>query len=160
MSFLTLVSHHPEETMKWGTLLARHFRGGEIVCLLGDLGTGKTTLVKGIAQALKIDPAKVNSPTFVLMNAYKGRLPLFHFDLYRLEEQKEILRLDYEEYFYDQGVTVVEWAQKLGSLWPAESLRLELIHKSDSKRLIKISSRSKRYDNILRNLSHVKLRKM
>jgi tRNA threonylcarbamoyladenosine biosynthesis protein TsaE len=149
MSPVTLVSRQPEETMKCGALLARHFQGGEIVCLSGDLGTGKTTLVKGIARALKINPLKVNSPTFVLMNAYQGRLPLFHFDLYRLDSEKEILRLDYEEYFFGEGVAVVEWAEKLGRLRPKECLQIELTHENDNRRLIKISSLSKRYDDIL-----------
>ena len=149
MQPITVLSHHPAETMKWGAFLAKHFRGGEIVCLLGDLGSGKTTLVKGIAKALKINPLKVNSPTFVLMNAYKGRLPLFHFDFYRIENEKEILALGYEEYFYGQGVTVVEWAQKLGSLLPREYLRLELSHKRENERLIKISVLGKRYADLI-----------
>ena len=150
MPSVTILSRHPDETQKWGARVAKHFSGGEIVCLWGDLGTGKTTLVKGIAQGLKIDPVKVNSPTFVLMNAYQGRLPLFHFDLYRLDEPGEILRLDYEEYFYDGGVTLVEWAPKLGSLCPPEYLRVELVHKGEHKRLLKISAVGERYEGVVK----------
>ena len=149
MSPITVLSHHPDETMKLGASFAQHLKGGEILCLWGDLGTGKTTFIKGIACGLKIDPAKVQSPTFVLMNAYEGRLPLFHFDFYRIEHEKEILALGFEEYFYGQGVTVVEWAQKLGSLLPREYLRLELSHKTENERLIQISALGKHYADLI-----------
>ena len=84
--------------------LAGHLKAGDIVFLQGDLGSGKTTFVKGLAQAFKVNLKQVNSPTFVLMNYYKGKLPIYHFDLYRLESPQEIDTLDFDEYFYGQGI--------------------------------------------------------
>ena len=98
-----IISHSADETKSFGKHLARYFKGGIIVCLFGDLGSGKTTLIKGIAEGLKINQRKVHSPTFVLMNVYEGRLTLFHFDLYRLDLAKALhLKLDPNAKFEDE----------------------------------------------------------
>ncbi|MEK6560783.1 MAG: tRNA (adenosine(37)-N6)-threonylcarbamoyltransferase complex ATPase subunit type 1 TsaE, partial [Nitrospirota bacterium] len=89
MKTVRILSKSTDQTLRLGERLAKYLRRGDILCLEGELGSGKTTLIKGIAKGLRIAPEKVNSPTFVLMNAYHGRLPLYHFDLYRLEEIHE-----------------------------------------------------------------------
>jgi len=115
-----IVTNSPDETVRLGERLAKNFRSGDIVCFYGDLGSGKTTLIKGVAKGLKIKQAHVNSPTFVLLNIYQGRLPLFHFDLYRLEGFQGISSIGYEEFLYDDGVSVIEWADRLGPFLPDE----------------------------------------
>ncbi len=139
--------------MQWGKRLAAHLKPGDIVCLCGDLGSGKTTFVKGIAQGLKIKPDQVSSPTFVLMNAYEGRMPMFHFDLYRIEREGEILGLGYEEFLYGEGVAVVEWAERLGHLSPQEALRIEFVHQGGDERLINIAAMGQRYIELLKRLA-------
>lgn len=141
------LSHSEAQTMQLAQTLGRHLKAGDIVCLTGDLGSGKTTFAKGIAKGLKVDPRQVNSPTFVLMNIYQGKMPLFHFDLYRMEDAEEILNLGYEEFFYDEGVTVVEWAERLQGFMPRGCLHVEMIHKGESERSIKIEAVGKRYEN-------------
>lgn len=136
-------SHSEQETLKLGRHLAKHLKKSDIVCLFGELGTGKTALVKGIVQGLGINPHKVNSPTFVLLNVYEGRMPVYHFDLYRINDRKEILNLGYEEYFYGEGVSLVEWADRLGKLLPRNYLSIELKHKEECTRLITISAQGK-----------------
>ncbi len=148
MKAYSFISTRAEETIKFATHLAKSLRKGDILCLFGDLGTGKTTFVKGIAQGLKVKTSSVNSPTFVLLNIYEGKLPIYHFDLYRLEHIHEISRLGYEEFFYNEGISVVEWAEKLGELMPQEYLAVELTHQGENKRLITLKPHGKRYENI------------
>ncbi|MCK5082016.1 MAG: tRNA (adenosine(37)-N6)-threonylcarbamoyltransferase complex ATPase subunit type 1 TsaE, partial [Candidatus Omnitrophica bacterium] len=107
------------------------------------LGSGKTTLIKGIAEGLNIDPKKVNSPTFVLMNIYQGRLPLFHFDLYRLEDLYGIRSIGYDEFLYGDGISVIEWADRLGEFLPEEYLKIEMEHKKLDERVIRLSARNR-----------------
>jgi tRNA threonylcarbamoyladenosine biosynthesis protein TsaE len=145
---MQFISNSEKETRSFGKHLAQALKAGDIIGLFGELGTGKTTLVKGIAQGLKVKRPSVHSPTFTLMNIYEGRLPLFHFDLYRLDDEKEIDRIGCNEFFYDAGVSVIEWAEKLGHLLPKEYLHIELKHKQDNQRILKISPRGERYRKI------------
>ena len=99
-----------EETFEVGMRLAKEAKAGDIYCLDGDLGTGKTVFSQGFAAGLGIKEA-VNSPTFTIVCEYEeGRLPLYHFDVYRIEEPEEMEEIGYEEYFYGQGVCLVEWS--------------------------------------------------
>jgi tRNA threonylcarbamoyladenosine biosynthesis protein TsaE len=140
------ISKGSEETKAFGKHLAKRLKGGDIICLFGDLGSGKTTLIKGIAAGLKIDPANVNSPTFVLMNIYEGRRPLYHFDLYRLEDLHGINSIGYEEFLYGQGVSVIEWADRLGEFLPGEYLRIEMDHKKLDERVIRLSAENRKFN--------------
>lgn len=108
----TSISHSPSETEALGEAWGRTARRGLVVGLSGDLGAGKTQLVKGLARGLEITQ-RVHSPTFALVNIYTGgRLPLFHLDLYRLETREQILAAGLEEYLTPDGVTVIEWAER------------------------------------------------
>ena len=142
------MTENPEETIRFAARLGKLMKKGDIVCFFGDLGSGKTTFIKGIAQGLNINPSEVNSPTFVLMNNYRGKLPVFHFDLYRLENINEISAIGYDEFIYDDGVSVIEWADRLNDHLPEEYLKVELKHKELNKRIIVISSVGKRYEKI------------
>ena len=115
-----------KETRAFGLALAKTLKPGAIVGLVGELGTGKTTLTRYIAEGLGIlEP--IQSPTFTIIREHRnGRLPLFHFDVYRLEEPDDLFELGYEDYFYGEGVTVVEWADKVGDLMPEDTLWIYL----------------------------------
>ena len=108
----------PEDTLAWGRELGQSLRAGEVIALKGNLGAGKTHAVKGIAEGLGSVSA-VSSPTFALVHEYRdGRLPLFHFDFYRLETAAEVLRLGWDDYLDEPGVVVVEWPDRFPELLP------------------------------------------
>lgn len=141
------------DTIRTGRKIASFLQGGDIICLFGELGSGKTVLVKGIAAGLGIRSKTIISPTFVLLRQYSsGKIPLNHFDLYRLKVPKEILFLGYEDYFYDSAVTVIEWADRLRYLLPNEYLKIELFIRSDSRRLLKFTAFGSRYKRLLKGI--------
>lgn len=126
-----------EETMALGETLAGRCGPGTVLALYGDLGTGKTHLVKGLARGLGISPATVRSPTFTLLSTYdEGQLPLYHFDAYRVQDPDEFVELGAQEYVYGDGVTCIEWADRVQSLVPPEALHLRLVHLARSQRRI------------------------
>ncbi len=130
---LTLVSHSPEFTRNVGKEIGTMARPGSVIALCGDLGAGKTVFAQGVAAGLGVED-KVTSPTFIIINEYEGRYPLYHIDTYRLASPEDMRGLGYEEYFYGDGVTVIEWAQKIENLLPEEYLRVELTVMGESDR--------------------------
>jgi tRNA threonylcarbamoyladenosine biosynthesis protein TsaE len=126
-TFLSLSIRNEEETKAFGHQLADRLEPGSVVALIGDLGTGKTTLSKYIAEGLGITEV-VTSPTFTIVQEYhSGRLPLYHFDVYRIGDISEMEELGYEEYFFGDGVSLVEWADIIQELLPEETriIRIE-----------------------------------
>ncbi len=113
-------SHSAEETFAFGEKLGREAQAGEIYCLEGDLGVGKTVFTQGFAQGLGVDDY-VNSPTFNIVKEYDGRLRLYHFDVYRIGDPSEMDEIGYEEYFFGQGVCIVEWPSQIPELIPPEA---------------------------------------
>jgi tRNA threonylcarbamoyladenosine biosynthesis protein TsaE len=114
-----------EQARLFGVKLAEGLNAGAVIALTGEPGSGKTTLTKAIAEGLRIDDI-ITSPTFTIINEYRGgRLPLYHFDVYRLTSYEDMYNLGYEEYFYGSGVTVIEWADLIEDLLPENSI---LIH--------------------------------
>ena len=136
---MKLLSHSYEETIDTGRRFARRLKKGDIVCLKGDLGAGKTVFAKGVAQGLGVKPQAVNSPTFVLMNYYAAKVPLYHFDLYRLEKPQELASVNFDEYFYGNGICLIEWPQRLGTQIPKNHWLVELKHKNEHERDLCIS---------------------
>lgn len=107
----------PAETQTIGEKIGRQLRQGDLVALIGDLGTGKTCLTQGIARGVGVDPNQiVNSPSYTLINEYAGKIPIYHVDLYRLQNHDELLDLGLDEYMEGNGICIIEWAEKLGSL--------------------------------------------
>ena len=142
-----------DETIKLGVKLGKILSKGDVVALSGELGSGKTTLIKGIARGIGIkDTRYVNSPSFIIIKEYKGRIPLYHFDVYRLEDPSSLDTVGYKEFFYGDGATVIEWADKIKELLPDEYLGLELFVKSENEREIKITGRGIRYEDLLKKL--------
>ena len=132
-----------EETFGLGERLGGVLRAGDVVALFGDLGAGKTTLTKGIARGLNLS-ADIHSPTFTLIHEHPGEIPLYHVDLYRLSGENEVETLGIEEYLCRDGVTVIEWADKMRSLLPAERLDIELKMKGDTQRELRFETESER----------------
>ena len=117
----TLKIKNEEETRRFGLDLAHELKAGDVVALIGDLGTGKTALTRYIAEGLGIT-ARVNSPTFTIVKEYREvRLPLFHFDVYRVSDPDELFNIGADEYFYGDGVCVVEWADLIEELLPEDT---------------------------------------
>ena len=119
-------TYSDKETLEFGKKLGENAVPGMIICLDGDLGTGKTVIAKGIALGLGITEP-VSSPTFTVVKEYhEGKLPLYHFDVYRIEDPAEMEEIGYEEYFFGNGVTVVEWADMINELIPKDAVRVRL----------------------------------
>ncbi|MDR3630733.1 MAG: tRNA (adenosine(37)-N6)-threonylcarbamoyltransferase complex ATPase subunit type 1 TsaE [Desulfocapsaceae bacterium] len=113
------------ETEEFGRALGRIASPGDVICLDGELGAGKTTITQAIAKGLEVPEAcYVTSPSFSILHEYPGRIPLYHMDFYRLTDCAEVEDLGFEEYFYMSGLTVIEWSQKAAALLPAERLSL------------------------------------
>jgi tRNA threonylcarbamoyladenosine biosynthesis protein TsaE len=147
---MRLISDSPEKTWQIGKKLAENLEKNDIICLFGELGSGKTALTQGIATGLGIKKDLVISPSFVIIRKYTGRmLSLNHFDLYRLRKADDILALGYEEYFYDEAVTVVEWAERMQGLLPKEYLKIEFFIKGDTQRNLKLTAFGRRYQALL-----------
>ena len=133
------LSKSVEETMEIGANFAKGLKRGDCVALIGDLGAGKTVFTKGVAKGLGVKNARyVNSPTFVIIKEYEGRFPLYHFDLYRLDGHSGNDFMNYEEYFYGDGVTVIEWADKIRELLPEKYIEVKLTVVDENKRRIEI----------------------
>ena len=133
------ISNSADETIAIGESLAKTLEKGDVVSLVGELGSGKTVLTKGIAKGLGVkNPCYVNSPTFVVIKEYKGRLPLYHFDLYRLYHPSLFDSENYREHFYGECVSVIEWADKIRPLLPSGYIEVRLAVIGENEREIEI----------------------
>ena len=140
-------------TMSFGRRLAKLVQGGEIIGLQGELGTGKTTFVRGFCAGIEVSQkAWVRSPTFTLINEYQGRLPVYHIDLYRIARAEEIDALNLREYLYSDGVSLIEWSERLPADELEEYLEVSLAHRNKSKRQVTFTARGERYEGILQQL--------
>lgn len=152
MSALEWPSHSPEETRSLGELLGQRAWSGEVLLLVGALGTGKTCLVQGLARGLGVREP-VASPSFVLVREYRGRLALYHIDLYRMGETVEIADLGLEDYLSAGGVCAVEWAEKGWPLFPAEHLKIEFAFLSETERRLTLLPSGEPYRALVAELS-------
>lgn len=116
------ISNSPDETMKIGKMIGENATAGQIYCLVGDLGVGKTVFTKGFAKGIGIKEP-ITSPTFTIVNEYKGtQIPFYHFDVYRIQEIEEMDEIGYEDYFFGEGVTFIEWANYIEEIIPEEAI--------------------------------------
>ncbi len=134
MDCLDLILSSRADTDLLGQAIGQALKGGEVLALIGDLGAGKTTLVRGIAVGLGVPARSVSSPTFVLAHEYQGRLPLTHIDLYRLTDGRETDSMGLAELFTDHSVAAIEWADRFPACLPEDLLEIRLAHRSPSTR--------------------------
>jgi len=153
MEFLKLNSHSPAQTQLLGSYLGEQAQKADVFLLVGELGTGKTCFVQGIAHGLETKEY-ASSPTFVVLREYHGRLPLYHIDFYRMNHVEEIADLGLEEYFYGDGVCVVEWAEKGQQLVPQDNLLISMryVTASPTGRSIRLKPRGQRYNQLVKHL--------
>ena len=124
-----------EETFQWGIQIGTSLVTPSVIALQGDLGAGKTTLIKGIAQGVAgIDAREISSPTFIYLNIYSGTQSIFHFDLYRLHSTDDFLALGFDEYFEQEGVCLIEWPETILDLLPDKTLHIEIRYTSENSR--------------------------
>ena len=141
-----------EETKDFGIKLGELLNSGDILCLNGDLGAGKTTLTKSIGIGLGVTDY-ITSPTFALINEYEGRIPVYHFDVYRLANVEELYDLGFDDYFYGKGVCIIEWADKIEKLLPKDRIVLDIEKGEDeNSRVINITGYGNSYSRVIKEL--------
>jgi tRNA threonylcarbamoyladenosine biosynthesis protein TsaE len=149
----TITANNEQDTARLGAALAEVLAPGTTVALIGTLGAGKTRLVQTVAEALGVPKGSVTSPTFVLVNEYTGgRLPIYHFDTYRLKDDDEFLDLGPDEYFESAGLTFVEWADRVAHLLPAERLEINLEVVDETERHIAINGTSPKTNELAKRV--------
>ncbi|WP_053361398.1 tRNA (adenosine(37)-N6)-threonylcarbamoyltransferase complex ATPase subunit type 1 TsaE [Bacillus sp. FJAT-27251] len=148
MAPFEFISKSEEDTQALSKRLAELLKPGDVIALEGDLGAGKTTFTKGLAEGLGIK-RNVNSPTFTIIKEYQGRMPLYHMDVYRVDSSED---LGFEEYFEGEGVTVVEWAHLIDAQLPEQLLTLHLYHGEEGTRKIVAEPKGQRYEQLCKEL--------
>ncbi len=138
---IEIISDSVERTFEIGKRIGEMLAGGKVVCLTGPLGSGKTTLIKGIASGLGADkPSQVNSPTFVIVNEYQGRVNIFHIDAYRINRVSEFEALGFEEFIGPESIVLIEWADKVaGALEGLDCIYIDMQHNGQASRKMGIS---------------------
>ena len=153
----SLLTYAPEDTAEFGRKLGELLISGDLICLSGELGAGKTCFAQGVARGLGVE-GQVRSPSFTLIHEYYGRLPFYHLDLYRLNDPSELEDLGYEEYFYGDGVALVEWADRARELLPEERLDVyidRLAGEDEDGRKLELVPRGERYQRLVEELMDV-----
>ena len=153
-SQITVISGNPEETFLIGKIIGENLTVADVVALIGELGAGKTCLTQGIAKGIGVpESSHVTSPSFTLINEYKGRVMLYHFDLYRLRGRGDIEDMGYEEYFFGEGVSVIEWADKIKDILPEQTTFISIKNIDENKREIVISGNKEKMIRIAEALN-------
>lgn len=140
-----------EETKAFGKRLGSLLKPGDILCLNGDLGAGKTTLTKSIGLGLGVEDY-ITSPTFALINEYEGNFPVYHFDVYRLEGVGDSFDLGFDEYFFGRGVCIIEWAEKIEEVLPEDRIVLDIEKTSEMGRKISLRGYGSRYLEVIKEM--------
>ncbi|HME61056.1 MAG TPA: tRNA (adenosine(37)-N6)-threonylcarbamoyltransferase complex ATPase subunit type 1 TsaE [Candidatus Binatia bacterium] len=153
MGSWTVISRSTRNTISWGRKLGKLVQGGEIIGLVGELGAGKTSFVRGFAAGAGVGKETwVRSPTFTLINEYPGRLPVYHIDLYRIGNAEEVDGLNLREYLYADGVSLIEWFENLPAGEVDEWLEIKLTHAGRTARELTFVAHGERYEKILNSL--------
>jgi tRNA threonylcarbamoyladenosine biosynthesis protein TsaE len=148
-----VVSRSAEHTRRLGVRLGKLLQGGEIIGLVGELGTGKTCFVRGLTEGLAVSRKTwIRSPTFTLVNEYQGRLPIYHIDLYRIESTVELEELNLREYLYSNGVSLIEWFEYFPAGEIEDHLEVELAYREGSKRQLTFFPHGARYEDLVKAL--------
>lgn len=140
-----------EQTKEIGYRLGKLLTPGSVICLIGDLGAGKTTMTQSLAKAIGVDDY-ITSPTFTIVNEYEGNMPLYHFDVYRIGSSEEMYDIGYDEYINSDGVCIIEWANLIEDILPDEYLDIELIYKDMGREMI-LKPVGEKYKKIVEELT-------
>lgn len=131
-----LISHSEKETLQIAEQFSKNTEAGDVICIEGNLGAGKTHFVKGFVRGFGINPESVSSPTFTIINEYAGTLPVYHFDFYRIENIAEALEIGTEEYLYGTGVCIIEWPERIRDILPENAIQIRITTIAPDKRKI------------------------
>jgi tRNA threonylcarbamoyladenosine biosynthesis protein TsaE len=145
----SVITSSTEQTEEVGRVLGTMLEAGDLICLFGDLGAGKTHFSHGVAQGLQVQDQYITSPTFTFVNEYQGRIPLYHIDLYRLKDPSELESIGFEEYLDSDGATVIEWAERAEEELPGEKLNVYISDVSENSREIGFFAEGERYERLL-----------
>ncbi|SCJ37795.1 ADP-binding protein [uncultured Clostridium sp.] len=140
-----------EQTKEIGYKLGQLLTPKSVVCLIGDLGAGKTTMTQSLATALEVDDY-ITSPTFNIVNEYEGRMPLYHFDVYRIGSSDEMYDIGFDEYIDGEGVCIIEWANLIEDILPNEYLYIEMNYKETGREMI-LTPKGEKYEEIVKELT-------
>lgn len=152
---VTFTTSSPEETEALGEKIGRRLQRGDILTFKGELGAGKTCMIRGIAKGLGIKD-RITSSSFVIMRVMEGDIPVYHFDLYRLENEEELIDIGYDEFLFSNGVSLIEWPEKLENLIGSDFLSVEIQYdeqdESFLRRIIKITPSGKRFEDLIKEI--------
>ena len=140
-----------DKTKEIGYKLGQLLQPGSVICLIGDLGAGKTTMTQSLAKALEVDDY-ITSPTFTIVNEYEGKMPLYHFDVYRIGSSEEMYDIGFDEYIDGEGVCIIEWANLIEDILPDEYLYIEMNYKETGREMI-LTPKGEKYEEIVKELS-------
>lgn len=140
-----------EKTREIGSKLGELLTPKSVICLIGDLGAGKTTMTQSLARALGVDDY-ITSPTFTIVNEYEGKMPLYHFDVYRIGSSEEMYDIGFDEYIDGEGVCIIEWANLIEDILPDEYLYIEMNYKETGREMI-LTPKGDKYEEIVKELS-------
>lgn len=138
---MRFVTRSEEETLKIGAMIGERLKAGDVISLNGELGAGKTHITKGIAKGLGVDDY-ITSPTFIIVNQYEGRIPLYHFDVYRINDIDEMYEIGFDEYLYGNGACIVEWGKIVEELLPEHAIKIDINKIDDTTREIIIDDKN------------------
>jgi tRNA threonylcarbamoyladenosine biosynthesis protein TsaE len=151
---MVLQSKSTSETIRIGKEIGGFLLAGDVVALAGELGTGKTQFIKGLAEGVGVGKSTyISSPSFTLINEYPGKVPFYHIDMFRLTSEKEAEGLGLEEYFQGNGITAIEWADRIPSLLPEELLWVKIHYTGENTRSLEIIGKGDRYQKLVKGLS-------
>ena len=136
---IKFVTNNTEETIKLGKKIGNYLRKGDVIAMQGTLAAGKTTITKGIAQSLDISET-ITSPTFCLISEYEGKMPLYHMDVYRLDNEEDFANLGTEDMIYGNGVSIIEWSEKIMNELPKKTIILKIEPQEDGSRIITLDN--------------------
>ncbi|HCS11548.1 MAG TPA: tRNA (adenosine(37)-N6)-threonylcarbamoyltransferase complex ATPase subunit type 1 TsaE [Clostridiales bacterium] len=150
---MKIIANNLKDTEKLGKLIAKYIEKGTVICLDGELGVGKTSLTRFIAEEFGVKEHIV-SPTFTIIKEYEGRLPFYHMDVYRIGSDDDMYDLGYDEYIYSEGVTVIEWANLVEGILPEERINIEIKRIDDEKREINIEGKGLIFEKLVSELTN------
>ncbi|MDP8298628.1 MAG: tRNA (adenosine(37)-N6)-threonylcarbamoyltransferase complex ATPase subunit type 1 TsaE [Candidatus Tantalella remota] len=154
MNNFKITTNKPEDTIELGAQIAGKLAPGDLIALVGELGAGKTVFVKGLAKGIGVaDYLHVNSASFVIMKEYRGDKDLYHFDVYRLDQTSFAETLDYEKYFYSEGIIAVEWADKIRETLPEEYLEIGIEYDGKDRRRFEFRPVGEKFDKLIKSMS-------